>query len=208
MSAADHAYQRLRSGILAGEFAPGTFIEEEQACRLAEVSRTPVREALNRLAAEGFLDKLPRRGALVRAVTAQELVDLYEARRLLEGHAVRVICAAGLGAPAGLRELHDAMMQTPLADIATSAGLNNQFHQLLVAHCGNGVLIRMAQSLSVMTTRVALSALSIGPERKAVIQAEHLALIEALEQGDAVAAERILAVHLEPVPQLLARMPR
>ncbi len=207
-SARTRAYDRIRAGILAGDFPAGSFIEEAQASALAEVSRTPVREALNRLAAEGFLDMLPRRGAMVRHVTAQELVDLYGARKLIEGHAATVICEAGAGAPAEMRRLAAEMEALPLEDTLAHVELNGDFHTVLMAHCGNQILIRMSESMSASVTRIGLSAFSIDLDRKTVIDREHRQLIEALDAGDAARARAILEVHLEAPAHILAKLPR
>ncbi|WP_108262825.1 GntR family transcriptional regulator [Mangrovicoccus ximenensis] len=207
-SARVRAYDRIRAGILNGDFPAGSFIEEAQACALAEVSRTPVREALNRLAAEGFLDMLPRRGAMVRHVTAQELVDLYGARKLIEGHAAEVICESGLGAPEEMRQLAVQMEATSPEDALTQVELNGRFHAVLMAHCNNQILIRMAESLSASVTRIGFSAFSIDQDRKAVIDREHRALIEALDDGDAARAREILKLHLEAPAHILAKLPR
>ncbi|WP_172327143.1 GntR family transcriptional regulator [Mangrovicoccus sp. HB161399] len=207
-SARTRAYDRIRAGILNGEFPAGSFIEEAQACAMAEVSRTPVREALNRLAAEGFLDMLPRRGAMVRHVTAQELVDLYEARKLIEGHAATVICEAGQGAPAEMRRLAVAMEAMPVSDALGHVELNGEFHAVMMAHCRNQILVRMSETMSASVTRIGFSAFSIDQDRKAVIDREHRALIDAMDAGDAARARDILKVHLEAPAHILAKLPR
>ncbi|WP_171060541.1 GntR family transcriptional regulator [Poseidonocella sp. HB161398] len=207
-SARTRAYDRIRAGILNGTFPAGSFIEEAQASALAEVSRTPVREALNQLAAEGFLDLLPRRGAMVRHVTAQELVDLYEARKLIEGHAADVICETDRGAPPEMRRLAAEMEALPLEDALQHVELNGRFHAALMAHCGNQILIRMSEAMSANVTRIGFSAFTIDRDRRALIDREHSALVEALDAGDAARARAILKVHLEAPAHILAKLPR
>lgn len=207
-SAKDRAYARIRQGILVGEFPAGAFIEESHACTLANVSRTPVREALNLLAAEGFIEQLPRRGAMVRQVTSQELCDLYEVRKLIEGHAATLICSKEQKTPAVMWRLYEEMEALSADDLLSHVELNGRFHHALVANCGNPMLTQIFDGLNAKLTRVAMSALTLDQARRTVIQAEHLALIEALDAGDAAAAQRILGTHLKVLPQQLAGLPR
>lgn len=207
-SARDRAYERIRLGILSREFLAGTFVEEQQVCKLVGLSRTPVREAFSRLAAEGFIEQLPRRGAMVRHVTGRELVELYETRKLIEGHAVTEICRRGAGAPDAMRRIYQAMEQQTDSDILAHEDLNRRFHHALMQSGGNTVLSRLYTGLHATMARVAVSALAIDWARKSQIQAEHLALIEALDAGDSDAARSVLARHLEPPPEVLANLPR
>src|SRR4051812_2162338 len=87
--AAETAYTVVRDGILSGNFARGERLREEELAGLAGVSRTPIREALRRLDAEGLVEFRPNRGARVTAWTTKELEDLYDARALLESRAAR-----------------------------------------------------------------------------------------------------------------------
>ena len=87
--AAETAYAVIRKRILAGDFSRGERLREEELAQIAGVSRTPIREALRRLDAEGLVEFLPNRGASVTAWTEQELDDLYAARALIEGYAAR-----------------------------------------------------------------------------------------------------------------------
>jgi DNA-binding GntR family transcriptional regulator len=207
-SAREIAYAVIRDGILTGEFRAGSFIEETEISSRSGLSRTPVREALNRLAAEGYVELLPRRGAMVRHVTAQELNQLYEVRRLIEGHAARILCENHLPVPEAMRLQHAAMQAMSSDDIASHVERNRWFHHALVESTGNAVLTRIFAEMHTSVTRVSLSALSLDVARHAVILAEHQALIDALADHDAAAALAVLDRHLHPVPQLLAQMPR
>ena len=89
VTAAENAYDRIRRGILSGEFPPNSRLKEEELVRCCGVSRTPVREALRRLAAEDFVRIIRNQGAEVRSWSDEDLDDLFELRTLLEGHAAR-----------------------------------------------------------------------------------------------------------------------
>src|ERR687884_94343 len=83
------ATEVIREAIVDGRLAPGARLKEEELARELGISRTPIREALLILQAEGLVDAAPNRGATVRAHTAQDLDDLYQLRALLEGFAAR-----------------------------------------------------------------------------------------------------------------------
>lgn len=205
-SARDRAYAFVRDGILRRTIKAGAFLEEEQVSSAVGVSRTPVREAFHRLAAERWLDLVPRRGAMVRQVTAQDLVDVYEARRVIEGHAIRSLCAARRGVPALSYALLDAMHTEPAAAIAEHVKLDQEFHRSLVATLGNVVLIEMYDGLRARQQLVALSAFAADPSRLQTILDEHRAILAALAEHDSQTAETVLMGHLRPLAEVLARL--
>lgn len=201
-SARERAYQAVRTGILTGTFAPGQFIEEALACELAGVSRSPVREALNRLAAEGFLELHPRRGALVRALSATEVRDLFEVRLMVESHAVSRICRDGRAIPEEMAAICTRHEAVSASDLLACTELNRQFHQALVAAAGNIVLLQVFNSLEANLTRIAMLSLQSGLGKTETIEREHRALIDALMRHDETAALGVLERHLRPLPRL------
>ncbi|OYX43965.1 MAG: GntR family transcriptional regulator [Rhodobacterales bacterium 32-67-9] len=207
LSARERAYDGIRGRILSGDFRPGAFIEESVACEATGVSRTPVREALNRLAAEGYLDLHPRRGAMVKPLSAAELRDLYEVRDLVESHAVRAICRGRRPVPAEMAALCDAHEATPAGDLLGHVEINRLFHRALVAGSGNTVLLQVFDGLQANLTRVAMLSLQRGVGRNDVIEHEHRALIAALETHDESHALEVLDRHLKLMPRLMASLP-
>ena len=205
-SARDRAYAFVRDGILRRTIKAGVFLEEEQVSAAVGVSRTPVREAFHRLAAERWLELVPRRGARVRQVTAQELVDVYEARRVIEGHAMRLLCVARQDVPVLSHTLLDAMCADGADTIEQHVSLDQQFHRSLVATLGNAVLIEMYDSLRARQQQVALCAFAADPGRLQTILGEHRALLDALTRFDVAEAEAILSVHLQPLAGILSRL--
>jgi DNA-binding GntR family transcriptional regulator len=203
----DRVYRLIYDGILQGAYPSGSFIEEERVCALAKVSRTPVREAFHRLEAERFIDLLPRRGAMVRHVTTRELTEVYEARRLIEGHAVAYLCQRRMPAPKRMAELC-AEMDAAMSDLVRSVELNRLFHRELIAAIENRVLLDLFDSLHSRIIRVALSALRADPNRTALICAEHRGLVEALDRNDEVRAIDLLGAHLQPQSQVMAQLAR
>lgn len=205
--ARERVYLRVREQILRGHFAGGSFIEEEQISSAMGLSRTPVREAFHRLEAERFIELLPRRGAMVRQVTAQELAHLYETRRMIEGYAVARICQEEIPLPAKLDIILDRIDQVVDADHFARVELNRRFHFTMVAALGNEVLSELYQSLDSRQQRVAMTALSVDPNRMARIQNEHRALLAALRVWDEPQARAILEQHLRPVMGVVSRLP-
>jgi DNA-binding GntR family transcriptional regulator len=205
--ARERVYLYVREQILRGNFPGGSFVEEEQISAAIGVSRTPVREAFHRLQAERFIDLLPRRGARVRQVTAEELVQLYEARLMLEGYVASRICREGIAVPAQMPELLARMREADVRDdLFTHVELNRLFHRAMVAALGNDVLIQLYDSLSSRQQLVAMTALGTDPGRLDVIMAEHAELIEALQAKEEGRARNVLDRHLQPVFTIVSRL--
>ncbi|MCA0960749.1 GntR family transcriptional regulator [Salipiger bermudensis] len=201
-SARDRAYQGVRAGILKGDFPPGSFIEEAVACEVTGVSRSPVREALNRLAAEGYLELHRRRGAMVCRLSATELRDLYEVRLMVETHAVRKICREGRTLPPDLLRLCDAHEAMPAEDLLGCVEINRLFHQALVAAAGNRVLVDVFDGLQAPLSRVAMVSLQQGFGKTEVIEEEHREMIAALSVHDEARALAVVERHLALMPRL------
>lgn len=200
-------YAHVRARIISGEIPPGSFLEEEAVSAEVGVSRTPVREAFQRLESEQFIDRLPRRGARVRAATAEELVALYETRRVIETFVVRRIAERAIPVPASLDALV-ARLAAPrkATDLTFQAEGDFTFHRTLVALVGNAVMLGVFDGLHLRQLRVAMRAVALHPGRLVLIHAQHAALLEALRRCDGTDAVRILAEHLQPAPEILARM--
>jgi DNA-binding GntR family transcriptional regulator len=202
----DRVYAYVRDRILSEEYRSGSFLEEEQVSEAVGVSRTPVREAFHRLAAERFIELLPRRGALVRGVTVQELIDMYETRRVLETYAARRVCAEALAVPDVMDTLLDEMRQISAKESLRIAELNRQFHRAMVGALGNEVLTDSYDSLKSRQQRVAISAIKANPARLPLIHIEHTELVTALKHGDGDRAAAILDAHLRPVLEVVTHL--
>lgn len=207
-SARERAYEGIRAGLLKGDFPPGSFIEESVACEMTGVSRSPVREALNRLAAEGFLELHPRRGAMVRGLSATELRDLYEVRVMVETHAARKICRERREVPADLTALCEAHEATSPDDLLGCVEINRLFHQSLVAAAGNTVLVQVFDGLQAPLSRVAMLSLQQGVGKTEIIESEHRQMIKALTAHDETRAVELIQRHLDLMPRLLPALNR
>ncbi len=207
--AREKVYEWLRDAILSGTIEPGRFLDEQWVSLSVGVSRTPVREAFHQLAAERFITLLPRKGAQVTSVTARELTEVYQSRRLIEGHAIAAICAAGTGAPAGMAELIEPMEAAGKeADWFAVSGFARSFHRAMVVAAGNSVLTELYDTLRSRQQRVAVIATRARPDRMPVIDAEHRELLALLNRGDESGARKLLNLHLRPVPEVLSELPQ
>ncbi|MGH3740572.1 MAG: GntR family transcriptional regulator [Micromonosporaceae bacterium] len=214
-TARERAYLWTREAILSGRFPEGSFLEEKVVCDEAGVSRTPVREAFHRLAAEKFINLLPRRGAQVRGVTATELFETYDMRSVLEVHGFKIVCEKNITIPAEL-SAHLDRMEDPerLARchagdreaIAEQAKMDFSFHYSLVRATGNTVLTELYESLQPRHQRIAVSAVSLRPKRLDVIVPEHRAIHEALVAHDFDTAAKTLRQHLHPDEAVVSHM--
>ncbi len=207
LSARELAYDSIRSGILNGDFPPGGYVEEAVACELTGVSRSPVREALNRLAAEGYVDLHRRRGAMVRAMSPAELRDLHEVRLMVETQAVIKICRERREIPDRLTALCDAHEATPATDHLSCLENNRQFHQAIVEAAGNTVLATVYEGLQAPLSRLAMLSLRKGFGKTEAIEHEHRALVAALSEHDEARALEIVHEHLSLMPQLARVLP-
>jgi DNA-binding GntR family transcriptional regulator len=198
-TATERAYRWTKGAILSGILAGGTLVSEGDIAREADVSRTPVREAFLRLAAEGLLSLYPKRGALVVAVTPQEVADVIGARLVLECWAVER-AALSPEATRVAEELHDWVgVQESRLDAGDDPGFHvadRAFHETLLAAAGNGLLTGFYGSLRDRQLRMAALLTSAGGDRAVRTIAEHSAIAAAIAAGDAVAAVATMRAHI------------
>jgi DNA-binding GntR family transcriptional regulator len=202
-SKADQVHAQLKEQIELGELAPGAPLSELSLVERTGASRTPVREALRRLAAEGLVDLTPRLGARVSRVSLQSVRDLFDFRTLLEPVAIRQATEAAAADPAvksafaGMRE-EFARIQKRTASQARARdfyALADRFDWAVIGATRNEHLRRTIAELRPHTAR--LRNLShVDPARVDVSVAEHLVIVDALLRGDADEAAARTAEHL------------
>ncbi|MGW0160004.1 GntR family transcriptional regulator [Mycobacterium sp. NPDC003323] len=204
ISAGQRAYEWIREAILRGDFAEGEFIDEVALAARVNTSRTPVREALQRLQVERYIELLPRRGAQVRVVTAVEMREIYQARFLLESDALRTICQRRAGVPGSAATLLAEMEQAGEArDWNRFAQLDQMFHADIVRHQRNAVIADLYDALQPRQVRLGTRTLVEAPGRLLTIENEHRELIAAMQAHDAETCVRVLRTHLREVPELV-----
>jgi DNA-binding GntR family transcriptional regulator len=195
----DRVYNFVRRAILVGEYPGGTFIEEEEISSRVGVSRTPVREAFHRLHGDQYIDLVPRKGALVRQVNVQELAGMYQARLMIEGSVMELVCRERLSISpeiaATIEKMRDAKdVETPDGQLAFIA-LDWHLHCSIVEMCGNDVIVEMYKSLRSRYDRVGMM-VDLSSDHLGKIYREHLTLLGMLQSYDIVGLREILAQHL------------
>jgi len=194
----DRAYERIRHDIISCALAPGVEISEAQLCTHYKLGKGPVRMALNRLAHDGLVRAIPRRGYRVTAITIKDIQDVFELRLMLEPAAARM--AAGRVDAPRLRALDEVCRAGYLPGDAKSTSrfleANKAFHVEIARAAGNARLADAVEQLLDEMTR--LLHLGLGPRnRSQEMQREHRALVKALERGDSGTAERICREQIE-----------
>jgi DNA-binding GntR family transcriptional regulator len=187
---------RLRAAIIAGDLPAKTRLMEPDLARQLGVSRTPLREAIRQLEAEGLVTAVPRVGTFVSEVSPRDVEDTYAIRAVLEGLAARL--AAKNTDPAKA-----ATLRTILADLARKtpdyrvyheeAG---RFHDAILALAGNQRLQSLYQLLTHQITRFRTLSLAL-PQRPEVSYREHRRIATAILRGRGAEAEHLMRAHIE-----------
>jgi DNA-binding GntR family transcriptional regulator len=191
-SVADRVYAALREQILAGELAPDSRLHQENISAELGVSRTPVREALARLAADGLVELLANRGARVAASGSEDMQAAYVARLGIEPLAARL--AAARREVRGLRRA-----------LGKKGGYasSRAFHLALAEASGNPFLAGFAETIWAGRIGLHVYARQMTPEQIAFDAAEHGAIVDAIAAGDEDLAERLTREHIEHALDIL-----
>src|SRR5215831_7791897 len=197
------ATELIREAILDGRLPPGQRLKEEELARELGISRTPVREALLVLQAEGLVDAAPNRGAVVRAHDAADLDDLYQLRALLEGYAARR--AAGrisLEEIATLWTSCDRFDAIDGDDVRELVKENLLFHNAILDAAGSVRAAGMVRKV-IELPLVYKSYIWYSPDQKRISAHYHRQISKALEAGDAERAELVMKEHVYEARDLL-----
>jgi len=194
---AERAYREIRRRILDNELPAGTTLLEQELAELLNMSRTPVREAMVRLAEDGMVEIRPRHGMRVLPVSADDMQEIYQILTALEAEAAEEIARRGL-APEQIEALRGAVAEMEHAleadDLVRWAKADERFHRLLLESCPNRRLRGIVSQFWDQSHRVRMLTLRLRP-KPVTSNADHLALVQALEQGDAEGARRIHREH-------------
>ncbi|TCH96359.1 GntR family transcriptional regulator [Roseococcus sp. SYP-B2431] len=187
------AYARVREAIRDGTLPPGVRLTETDLAARFGVSRTPIRQAIARLEAEGLLTHEPRRGLAVSRPDHAQVVELYVMREILEGAAARL--AAQHASETEIAAMEELVAGEPasFADAPKLAAVNQRLHGLLYLAAHNRYLLRSLEQLSA-TMALLPSLLTIGGRAQQAHE-EHLVLAAALRARDGAAAEEAARRH-------------
>jgi len=198
--------RHLREAIIKGELVPGERLNESRLTRELALSRSPVREAIRILEAEGLLTLEPHRGARVRPLSDRDLEEIFDVRLMIESHALRRdphrVTPEAI-APLR-RAVEDARAALAVGDVERWHQTSLRFHDGLVALASNRHLTRLHEELKTSVRRYQISVIgpSGEPER---FQAEHEAILEALERGRAERGAALVAAHITNLKEALVK---
>jgi len=193
----DEVATKLRERIFAGELAPGSFIDEPALCAELAISRTPLREALKVLTAEGLLRHEPRRGCFVSEITERDLDEIFPVIALLEGRcAFEAANNASDADLAALELLHDRLNRSAQARrINDYYDANFAIHEAIITLANNRWLAQVIGDLRKIVKLARLQQLH-APGRLDQSLSEHMAVFAALKARDAEGAEAAMRTHL------------
>lgn len=191
-------YQQIKDLILGNRLRPGTKLTHEALAEMLGVSRTPVRESLERLYQEGYVTRVANRGHFVAEIDAREVRELYETREALETHALQLLFRKGLTAAATQRldELNERY-KTMCEDRLTRERLllDRDFHMALAEEAGNQFLLK---TLGGVFDRLILKRRIEGFQDLRGVEPyqEHVRILTAIGNGDEAAVQRLLRDHI------------
>lgn len=202
----DDVTRSLRAMIIDGELQPGKKIVEQTLCEKFGVSRTPLREALKVLAAEGLLNLLPRRGAVVAQITAAEIEELFPVMGALEALAGKLALGKITeGNVAKLRGLHERMVASYRRNnVRRYLELNREIHETIFEIADNGTLTLMYRQLLAKTHLARFIARKTKQQWERAID-DHNQIMDALERRDAETLAHVLYAHLVETAADIAR---
>lgn len=188
-------YDRLRVKAIGHDFLPGERLNEVELAREFGVSRTPLREALNRLTTEGFLRSVPGKGFFFRELDPKEIFDLYELRAAIEVAAVRLAVQRAsteqLNALAKMVEEGGTLEECPVQDLIAA---DEAFHTRLVELAGNSEMAKVVSNINARIQFVRW--INVDKPTKRATHKDHRAVIQALRQRDAETCADLLQKHI------------
>jgi DNA-binding GntR family transcriptional regulator len=193
----DELTERLRTLITRGDLAPGEKVPEKDLCKQFGVSRTPLREALKVLASEGIVTLRPNRGAMVSALTTEELEEVFPVMGALEALSGEIACKRITDREIQtIRKLHEAMVQHwKNGELQPYFRLNQRIHEAILEATRNDTLKSIYRGLSgrILSARYIAN---MSPARWAKAVEEHEAILKALDARDGARLSKILKAHL------------
>lgn len=205
LSLAEKAYQAIRDLIVSLELAPGAVIAEPELMERLGIGRTPVREALHRLALERLVEVYPRRGMFVTGVDVRELARLSEVRAVLEPEAARLAAERATDADrAAIGELLEELAAGGRDDRELMA-LDERIHGAVYRAAHNDLLEATLSQYYVLALRIWSMALDQSRELEEAVEA-HRALLEAIRDGDGPRAAETMRAHVQNFEQAMHRV--
>ena len=196
VSAVDQVMEAIKAGIRHARYVPGQRLVEPDMMRDFDVSRGTVREALRRLAAEGFVSIELYRGASIRKMSRSEFVELNEIRALLEGYAA-ALAAQRMSKAERKKLLELEQLWDRGAQNLTYAQYNEQFHTLIVGASRHKQLPNFVQQAQLSIFRLQFHSILQTPVATRRSRLEHRRIVKAILKGDAPGAESAMRQHIQ-----------
>ena len=203
------AYEAIKEYILTSDLreqAPGSRLDERQLVEQLNMSRTPVREAINRLVAEGFLKVEPYKGVFIAKKTKKEIISILMVRATLEGMGARLATPNfRKGDFKKMRAMFTPFITSPLETQRYEFSLANiKFHEFILEHSDCQPLIDMARGLFDHMRLIRFRTSAFLPRLQSALT-QHLELIDLFEKRDAEAAEKLMRAHIEESARYIDR---
>ena len=191
-------YRVLKEAIIKGFLEPGTKLLENKIAEEMQVSRTPVREAMQKLVAEGFVKTTPNQTMVVTEVSPEDVKEVLQIRGVLEGLAARITAKKINRQEIG--ELENVVAQMSLhvskENLSSYCKADDEFHDLILNICGNKWIIQIRDNLSSFIYRFRIKSLSVPGRLKHSLE-EHQAIMESLQKRNSAEADRLSQIHME-----------
>ena len=195
LNISEQVYAELSQQIISQRLKPGQRLREEQLATRFGISRTPLRDAINRLAQNGLVDIEPRKGASVKQFNIDDVVEVYDIRAVMEGLAAR-LAAPGLD----LNELNKLKAMFSKKDSRSLIKADTGLHDLLINSCGNKKLVEMLNNIHGLVQAFRVAGYK-SRQRSATATVDHKRILKALMERDGEAAENVMHVHIQKVKQ-------
>ncbi len=199
-SLSEQAYQQLRQLIITLELAPGDVLRETELSERLDVGRTPLREALQRLAREHFVQVIPRRGMLVGGLDVAELSTLLETRFVMEPYAARL--AAARGSAEHWDEMESTLQASEIANLEPHEmlGVDRRCHEIMWEAADNRFMLDSLDMLYAQSDRLWHLYLADVSNMDHAVE-EHIEILDALRAGDGAAAASLVERHVQSFDQ-------
>ncbi len=199
-------YDDIKKRIASEALPPGQWVIERDICETYGISRTPVREILMRLAAEGLLVSESGKGYKVKTLAFEEIVSIYQARSAVEGYAVQLLCQnLTPGVRESFKEIHDELTLVDVAtDVERAVALGRKLHVTIVESTDNFLIkdfFSKINNYTILTTNLTKKRVNIEEHSKK----GHLQILEAILNEDADLALQRMREHLQETIQLVLR---
>ena len=200
-SLGEYAHRVLRDAIRSGQFKPGMHLREAEVSRWLDISRTPVREAIHRIVAEGLLVTGPWNGVMIAELDRQQLVELYAVREALEG------TAAALAAQHASKAEVQLMLSIATREIENEndpgrlVTINGELHRVIYEAAHNRYLLQSINSI-IDALGLLRHSTFVLPGSAATARREHMEIIRAIRSGNAARAEQMARRHVRGALEL------